>query len=444
MNENKTFLGLRSSAVFETLILLLVFVVMDFVVNPGLDGFFDASPHPLWVVVLFVTVQYGTAEGLFAALASSALYLLTGAPEQTVAMDKYDYWLHLTKNPIMWIFFSVLLGELVMRHLRSRNHWRQQTHDIQVQADTISDNYEKVRAAKERLEVRVAGQFRSTLQAYKAAKEIEKLHPADVLQGVQEIISSVLSPEKFSVWLLSNDGMDTTVTYGWRDGDALPSHISSESELYRQVIGKQQVVHVANSDFDRVLANQGVIAGPLYSRETGEIVGMLKIERMSFADLNLSTIETFRTICEWVATAFVHARRYQEAKADTVYNPDHNLMTFGYFQRYTDYISSLAKRLRFDVNMVVVRLVNGDSLSSEARATAARHLGTAVNDVLRAVDLAFDYHKTGEEYSIVLPATDRKGADIVVEKIKRAVAQQLPESGARVDYAYTVHTVHQA
>ena len=444
MNENKTILGVRASAVFETLVLLAVFFVIDlFAGNPGIDGFFYTSPHPLWIVVLFVTVQYGTGEGLFAALACSAYVLIAGTPKQTVVMNHFDYLLYIGRNPILWLASSVLLGELVMRHLRARNHWRQQTYDVQLQAETISDNYEKVRGAKERLEVRVASQFRSTLQAYKAAQELEKLHPADVLQGVQDIVASVLSPDKFSVWLLSPTGLDTTITYGWRDGDAASSHISVDSELYRHVIGKQQVLHIANAEYERVLADQGQLAGPLFSPETGEIVGMLKIERLGFSDLNLSTIETFRTICQWVATAFVHARRYQEAKEDSMFNPELNLMTYNYLQRYTDYITALAKRLRFDVNMIVVRLVNGDQLPGDQRAELARALGTAVNEVLRAVDLAFDYQKNGEEYSVVLPATDRKGADIVVDKIKRALAQQTPKN-LKAEYAYSIQTMHQA
>lgn len=444
MNDTKTAFGIRSTAIIEILIIIGITWAADFITAAPHNLFFDVSPHPLWIAVLLVTVQYGTAEGVLAAIAcSAALLILGGIPERTISMKGYEYTLYILKNPLLWLVAAVFLGEIRMRHVREREALRQQAREVQTQADTIADNYERVRGAKERLEVRVAGQFRSTLQAYQAAKQMEKLHPGDVLQGVEEIITSVLAPEKYSVWLLGNNGLETTVTYGWREGEAYDSFIPADSELYRQIIGKQQVLHVANTDHERALHGQAVIAGPLYSSETGEIVGMLKIEKLGFSDLSLTTIETFRSICDWVAMAFINARRYQEAKADTVYNPDHNMMTYGYFQRYTDYITALAKRLRFDVNMIVVKLAHADRLPAEERAEVAKSLGSAVGDVLRSVDLAFDYHKTGEEYSIVLPATNRPGADVVLDKLKSAVAKRLPDGLRGVDFVYSVHTVHQ-
>ncbi len=444
MNETKTAFGIRSTAIIEILAIIFLTWLADFFSGAPHTLFFDVSPHPLWIAVLLVTVQYGTAEGVLAAVAcTAALLILGGIPERTISMKGYEYTLYILKNPLLWLIAAVFLGELRMRHVRERQALLNQNRDIQVQANTIADNYERVRGAKERLEARVAGQFRSSLQAYQAAKQIEKLHPSDVLQGVEEIITSVLAPEKFSVWLLSKEGMETTITYGWKEGEAYDTFIPADFELYRQIVGKQQVMHVANADYERALQGQAVIAGPLFSTETGEIVGMLKVEKLGFSDLSLTTVETFRSICDWVAMAFINARRYQEAKADTVFNAEHNMMTYGYFQRYTDYITALAKRLRFDVNMIVVKLAHADRLPAEERADVAKSLGTAVNDVLRSVDLAFDYHKTGEEYSIVLPATNRPGADVVLDKLKSAVAKRLPDNMRNVDFVYSVHTVHQ-
>ncbi len=433
--------GIRAIAVVEVAIIIGVLLLL----SPVLSGnrYFDWSPHPFWVAVLLVTVQYGTAEGVFAALISSIVLLLGNMPEQMIDQDRYAYLYVVMKNPILWLLAAVALGELRLRHVRERNELRSHLAEATERENTIATAYERVRGLKERLELRIAGQFRSTLAAYRAAKEIEKLHPTEVLHGVQEIIGSVLNPEKYSIWLLNKDGLTPTVTHGWREQDGLLRRIDADSDLYKSIIGKQEILHVANTDLERSLHGQGVMAGPLFARETGEIVGMLKIEKLGFLELNLTTIETFSTICEWVAMALVNARKYQEAKADTVYNPDHNLMTFSYFQRYVDYITALARRLKFDVNMIVVSLANSNNLTEEERVIVARTLGSAVNDVLRAVDLAFDYHKTGVEYSIMLPATNRAGTEIVLGRIKQAIAQRLPERLRGVDFSYAIQNIHE-
>lgn len=433
--------GIRVKALFEIAIIIIFFLL----ISPFLTDtrYFDWSYHPFWVAVLLVSAQYGTAEGVFAAIISTLVLLVGNMPEQMIDQDRYAYLYFVMKTPILWLITAVAIGELRLRHIRERNELREKLEGATERESTIATAYERVRTLKERLELRIAGQFRSTLSAYRAAKEIEKLHPSEVLHGVQEIIGSVLNPEKYSIWLLGNDGLTPTVTHGWKEQDGYQSRIDTDHELYHSVIGRQQVLHVANTDLEHSLQGQGVLAGPLFSRETGEIVGMLKIEKLGFLELNLTTIETFSTICEWVAMALVNARKYQEAKADSVYNPDHNVMTYSYFQRYTDYISSLAKRLKFDVNMIVVAIANADTLTANDRMTVARTLGSAVNDVLRAVDLAFDYHKTGEEYSVMLPATNYAGAEIVLGRIKQAIAQRLPEHLRGTDFSFTIQTIHQ-
>lgn len=38
---------------------------------------------------------------------------------------------------------------------------------------------------------------------------------------------------------------------------------------------------------------------------------MLKIEETGFLQLNVTTLENFRLLCEWIGTAFAQARRFE-------------------------------------------------------------------------------------------------------------------------------------
>ncbi|MDG1287151.1 MAG: hypothetical protein P8P30_06245 [Rickettsiales bacterium] len=440
--EHSFFLGLRASALLEMAIIFFLLLVANTVFGDG-NRFMSYTPHPFWVVVILMAVQYGTAEGVLAAILASLFLLIGNLPEQTLNQDMYEYLYMLFRLPILWLITAVIVGELRQRHVREREHLLTELHDSRERERIIAESYSSVKSLKEKLELKIAGQLRGAVNTFRAAKAIEKNHPTEVLQGVQELVRSTMQPEKFSVYVLNKDGLVPTITYGWSSEDKYREKYGAQDEIYKSVIGAQQTLCIANNDHQGILDGQGVLVGPLVDKETGEISGMLKIEEIGFLDLNLSTIETFHAICEWVGVALVNANRYQDAKEGSLINPDNNLMSYGYYKQYTDFISALGKRVGFSVNMILIQLTNADKLTSEQRTKTARVISEAVAEALRAVDMAFDYQKNGEEYSIVLPATNRSGAKIVLSKLEESIAGKLPKT-IPADFALTTHTIHEA
>ncbi|HHS83456.1 MAG TPA: hypothetical protein ENK38_00820, partial [Gammaproteobacteria bacterium] len=112
-------LGVRRSALVEIGLFFVLAILLDQFIFDA-DSFWYVTPHPFWLIILLVTVQYGTAEGVLAALASTVVLLAVGIPEQTLNQDLYDYLFSIVRRPLMWFVAAVLLGELRMRHLRER------------------------------------------------------------------------------------------------------------------------------------------------------------------------------------------------------------------------------------------------------------------------------------------------------------------------------------
>ncbi len=461
-------LGMRRSAIAETVIMLVVLLLINYW---WMDGarYWSANPHPFWFVVLLVACKYGTKEGLVAAIASSLALLfgnylilliiqpvialisfgmsstitLPGLPEQLADQDSYDYAMSLLKLPLMWLVAAVVFGELRQMHIRERAQLEAGLTDSEEREMRIAQSYQWVKELKDQIELRMAGQLRSSISAYHAAKSMESLSPAQVMRGLEELVMTTLHPEQFSIYTLSPQGLDVTLSVGWKDTDAYTRHFSSGNGFYQAIIARREVLCVANADHERLLGGQAMLAGPLVDKDSGEVVGMLKVEKLGFTDLHLSNIEAFMAICEWAGMAIVNARKYQSAKEGSVTNPDHNLLTFSYFKRYTDHISQLAERIGFNVSMVSIRLANADQFDTDTRARIARVLADAVDGVLRNIDLAFDHQEHSEEFSIVLPATDRKGAQIVLEKIRSALTGRVAKITKTADFTYTVQSVYE-
>lgn len=443
--EQKTptrIVGLRGSALIEIFGILIILTVLDALVGPG-NRFWNVNPHPFWIAVVFVAAKYGTNEGLLAAILASLFLLLGNMPEQLEGVSRYDYLYDVAINPVLWLLGGLVIGGLRQMHITERDNLTRELEEANQRETLISDSYKFVKNRKEALEVQVSGQLSSSIEAYRAAKAVETLDPKSVMQGVEKLVKSVLGPQKFSLYILNNNKLQATILHGWAPGDTYAQEIDTYSPLYQAVIGRQETLVIANEQHEIALDNQGIMAGAIIDVETQRVVGMLKIEQMDFISLSLNTVETFRALCEWIGTALINARNYQTVKSESIVNPDRNLLTYNYFKRQSDYLSKLAKRVGFDLSMLVIKLDDPKSLSDTDRVTVARQIGESVKGALRSIDLAFDYQTDGEEYSVLLPATNQAGASIVRDKIAKDIDRAL--RGKRdVAFNYIVQALHEA
>ncbi len=436
--EHTRIIGIRLSAILEVLGLLIILTAIDAFMAG--NRFWDVNPHPFWIVVLLVAVQYGTAEGLFAAVMATLFYLVGNIPAPVEGVSHYDRLYAICINPILWIAVGFILGELRQRHIRERNVITRELEDSHQREDLISDSYKFVKNRKEALEVQVSGQLTSSIEAYRAAKAVETLDPKSVMKGVEQLVQSVLGPQKFSLYIFHDNKLTATIMHGWSPDDRYTQEIDSFSPLYQAVIGQRETLVVANEQHEIALDGQGIMAGPIV--DGTNVLGMLKIEQMDFISLSLNTVETFRAMCEWIGTALINARNYQTVKSEAIVNPERSTLTYNYFKRQSDYLAKLAKRVGFDLTMLVIKLNDAKSLSDTDRVTVARQIGESVKSVLRNVDLAFDYQTDGEEYSILLPATAQSGAAIVRDKIAKDMARQLAGKQG-VTFSYIVQALHE-
>ncbi len=434
-------LGLRTMALIEGIGLLAILLVLDTVVFQG-NRFWNANPHPFWIPVLLIAVQYGTNEGLFTAALASAFLLVGNTPPAIEGVGHYDHLYSIAINPILWFVTSWLLGELRQRHIRERDMLIRETMEARQREDLIADSYKFVRGRKESLEVQVAGQLASSIEAYRAAKAVETLDPKSVMQGVEKLVKSVLGPQKFSLSIFHDNKLTATILHGWTPTDTYAQDIDAFSPLYQAVVGQQETLVIANEQHEVSLDGQGVMAGPILDGDTGRVVGMLKVEQMDFVSLSLATVETFRALCEWIGTALINARNYQTVKSDAMINPERNMLTYNYFKRQSDYLAKLAKRVGFDLSMLVIKLNDPKSLSDTDRVTIARQIGESARTALRNVDLAFDYQTDGEEYSVLLPGTTQAGASIVRDKISKDLERTM-RNKRDISFTYIMSALHE-
>lgn len=378
------------------------------------DRFTHVEPHPLWIIVLLMAVHYGTKEALIATAAASAALLLGNLPPQSLEQNVHDYAVQVLLRPLLWMLASLVLGELRVRHRLAHDETTEHMRNAERQVALLSRSHKELTAAKDRLETKLAGQLRTATGLFEAARTLETLEPDKVMAGATELVSIALHARAFSMFLLNGDTLVLAAAHGWSQSTPYPGRYAATTPLFREVVGAQRVVTVSTAAGEAALDGHGLIAGPLVEPGTGTLVGMLKIEDMAFLDFNLSSLQTFKTLTEWIAAAYQNAVAH---KASQVQDDVTRLYGMKYLDRQTAYVTELARRFGFDLTLLLFR-VDVEVLTDSQRRDIPAALGEVARRVLRQTDLAFFHEPPGTQFAVLLPGAPSEHASIVARKIQ--------------------------
>jgi GGDEF domain-containing protein len=345
---------------------------------------------------------------------------------------------------LLWTTAGVVIGEIRARHVRERTQLESDLAEASQRVAQVEKAYDHLDAVKANLESRIAGQFRTGINIYRAARTLDRSDPAEVLMGVIEIVNAVMGPQKFSLYLLAEGALAISLDHGWDPSDAFSRTFRSNSTLFQEVIAGRRVLCAANPEDEKVLAGQGVLAGPLVDDETGDIAGMLKIEQLNFLDLHFSNVQTFKALCEWIAHSYFNAVHTQAAQAEALINTKTRVMTHTFFERQRDFLVKLGRRVGFEISMIVIRLENADEIGDVRASAVAVVLSSVSQELLRSTDLLFEQKAGSHQYCIMLPNTPAENAHMVGEKLKQRLLEETKGSLKDARFSVTVQSVYRA
>jgi polysaccharide biosynthesis protein PelD len=304
-------LGLRRWAVAEVLVFLAAALLADTTFGAG-TRFVGVVPHPFWAIVIIVAAQYGTLEGLFAWAAATAALLVGNLPPHSVGQDLQLWLPGVVSLPAGWLGTCLVLGALTDRHRSAILRFEGALAAAREREGKLVTSLEQLTELRDSLETAIAGELHTASAVVAGARAITRLDTSQVVLGVGPLVSSILKPEKFSVFLLQGTQLESVLKVGWVREDHWMRGFSADTALFQAIVGRRRILTVARSADEKVLLNQGVLAGPLLAADTGEVFGMLKIEQLRFASLTPATMHTFRVLCEWIGEAYRNARRHEE------------------------------------------------------------------------------------------------------------------------------------
>ncbi len=175
------------------------------------------------------------------------------------------------------------------------------------------------------------------------------------------------------------------------------------------------------------------VFAPLISR--GNIVGVLALsKKFPIAPYDLSDIELIRLMANEIAIAIENAQLHARIETQAITDG----LTHLYNRRHFDarLREEISRESRYGGKFTLALMdldrfkAYNDTYGHLAGDALLAQIGNSIRNSIRSVDPAFRYG--GDEFAILLPLTDLESASIVLERIRRKVADELSTNGVPV------------
>lgn len=346
VDQPKKILGIRISAIWETLMFLLILSTLSYLFGNG-DRFIEYELHPFWIIVLLMSAIYGTAEGVFAAVASTLVLYFYNLPPMQTNQDLFRYQFDVSFLPMLWIITAYVIGEIRLGTLSQLERIKEESVHTESKAERIAAEYTSLKEQNQNLALSLTSKEETAASAFQVFKALENLEPARVIMGVDPIVKLSLRPTKFSVYAMGPNGFEAVTSEGWSDTDRYSRRITAESPLYQALVKERRLITIINKNDQKILGDEGILAAPLIDPESREIFGMVKVEEIPFENLNLIRIETFKTVCELIGKSYANSKKHKAMQENSLYNADGTLLSNSYYETVSKYLKTLAKTQGF-------------------------------------------------------------------------------------------------
>jgi polysaccharide biosynthesis protein PelD len=394
----------------------------------GGDRFAGMHPHPFWIPVIILSLQFGTNAGLIAVLASCAALFAGNMPEQALTEDRFDYVLRLSSQPILWLATALVVGEIRSRQIRHTHHLAEDRERLEVERNTIAAAYQDVKNTKTELERRIAGQARTAAAICETVAGTGAAEEA-VLDHAHLIVRTILSPRKFSLFLLNHDVLKGVSNEGWEDDEGLERRFGHDSGIFRAIVGEQRILCAARREDEAVLESQGLLAGPLRDKRTGEVLGMLKVEGAGFQELSLDLLGIFQGVCELIGMAIADRSRIETLEEARFRSGQGLLLAPGTYAGMAALLGALGRQMGFQILEVSISAPRTLALQTDGLKEFATALSGAVSEAGGPAALVFDRQEDGLEYTILLPHRSKEPSFVRPENLRQSIIRRLAVNG---------------
>ncbi len=438
--KNYKILGIRISALIEIIVFLSVINICSYYFGAG-ERCILLYPHPYWIILLVVIIQYDLKETIVCVILMVLFLYVGNMPVKRLTDTTFQYYLQLSIRPVLWLAAAVVMDALRTKRMKITTELIELIKESNEKLEVISSSYSVLQKRNKSLESRLAGELNSAVKIYNVAKKLEHMNSSNYMNIMEQIILAVMSPPKFSIFTIGNKGLSMKYASCIEEGDSYRDSFSNSSKLYNSIVVLKKRLCVIHESDERVLQGEGILAGPMIDISSGEVMGMLKFEKIRLIDLTSKNLELFNVLCGWLGSAYKNALSFNLAQSNSMVSYDQILYSKDFLNRQVNFLISLAKRLKFNVTSLSIKIANSKELPLDTVKEAVILLSKTVKKKLRSTDEVFDEDYRSGSYLLLLPGTDEQGAENVLDEIKKCILYT--DNGLnKVKYSFVIQVLN--
>ncbi|GEM_PF-2574003 len=355
--------------------------------------FLHFAIHPYWLPIVLFALHYGLRGGALAGAIAAGLYgaLIWWSDDRYLFEDADFLFL-----PGLFLCMGVAIGAAVENYRRRLA--AAATHALALLQDITTLREEAVTQATIRrgLEKQIVTRMATLITLYEGARQLENDDPHAVQAAIVTFIAHTLDAPAVALYVRNADMWELRLQHGDIEPHANPHRaaIRVGTGIVGLAGARGRVVTVRDvlKDPDAQIAAQAstsdcLFAGCLMHADTGEIYGVIAVQRLDFLLFNSSTVNLFAFLLDWAARALTRAQHVQVLRAADIVDPTYQVYSYRYAKtRGTqEFARSKTYALPFGVALIAV-----PGLSTWAD-TAQRHwlqiLARLLSHQVRDIDI---------------------------------------------------------
>ena len=310
-------LGVRLSIWLELIVFFSVMLMLDRLINTSAIRYSDISPHPFWIPVLLCSVHYGTREGWLATIMATLALLIGNMPIMSFGQDYYDYLFSISKNPLLWLIVSTILGELTLFKKAENAALSAQIDHLQQAFYRLTETNANLAAEYSRASQTLVDRAKSPIALLQSIPTLFGLSVSEVLQGLDNSVKNLFDPESFIVFRCSREALVPLRLDETSRRLAALMETTQGLKLRKTLFSQKKLLSIANPSHQVLLKGIGFFAAPLWDEHGGTVYGILLINSMKFEDVHSVTLAELALLCECANKSLsftVHHKRQLAAK----------------------------------------------------------------------------------------------------------------------------------
>jgi GAF domain len=275
------------------------------------------NPHPYWIAVLLLSLQYGTVSGLLAAALAIAGSWLIGLAELEIGESYFSYLIRVWTQPVLWVVVALLLGSFRMRQIEERFDLLRLVDESTLHSGALTGYATELKARVETLERRLATgakpeteRLLDALGALAASGSGQR--PERWEAHVHAALDLAFPEAKASLFVAEPDGLRLVLAHRWPDGVRWRRDIAQAEPLAQAILTEARAVSILAAGDERVLAGDGLFAVPLVGADTSQVIGMLRLEHLPASALSPTTAARLQAFARHLVPATGGATSHQD------------------------------------------------------------------------------------------------------------------------------------